>query len=110
MNINSISTLWNSIETTAAVSKTSSATETTKPESTSGTGGSSSGSEETTTKISVNAQGERVMIFMQGDTVIRTVKIGDNGQMLENNVMSNEMQQYVDNGISDIGLALNVSS
>ena len=63
-----------------------------------------------TTKITVNEKGERIMVFMEGDKVIRTIKLGNNGQMPESKEMSDEEEEYVDNGTSDVGLMLNVST
>lgn len=109
MNVNSISSLlWNNTEAAKSVSPknitASSEAEKSAP------AGSGSETEEVTTKISVTPEGEKVMVFMQGDKVIRTIKIGSGEMLAANKAMSNEEQQYVDNGISDVGLMLNVGS
>lgn len=68
----------------------------------SGGGNSGNQEEETTTKITTTADGETVMVVMQGDEVIKTVKLGGGAPMLKNTPNGQE-QQYVENCNTDIG-------
>lgn len=111
MNVNSIfsATPWNKVDPTKLGMKIT-MDETSTTDDSAPAKEAPSGEDEITTKISVNAEGERVMIFMQGDKVIKTIKIGQTDQMSDEKALNNEQQQYVDNGTSDIGVMLNVSS
>ena len=113
MDVNSIfsATRWGSVDTTNNISKITRTQEEQETENTAGAKGNSSPSEEeVTTKITINEKGERVMVFMEGDKVIRSIKLGGGEQMLGDKPMSHEEQQYIDNGRSDIGIMLNLSS
>lgn len=70
--------------------------------------GNSSNEEELTTKITTATDGQTIMIYMRGNEVVKTVKLGNSGPTLEN-LKAGPEQQYVENGTSDIGSVLNSS-
>lgn len=74
----------------------------------SGSGNSSNEEEELTTKITTATDGQTIMIYMRGNEVVKTVKLGNSGPTLEN-LKAGPEQQYVENGTSDIGSVLNSS-
>ena len=95
ISASSINTLSTKTDATSSITATSSA---------GASGGSSSTEEEeVTTKITVTPEGDMIMVFMRGDEVIRSIKIGSRGETLTTNAMSKEESTYVDNGTSDIG-------
>lgn len=104
MNIDAIYSAqsWNNVQKTTNTANTTTEVPSVTDTPAAG-GGNSEGEEKTTTKITTNAEGDTIMLFMQGDKVIKTIKLGNTGQTPTNN----DQQQYVDNGSIDIGSMLN---
>ncbi len=112
MNVDSIgsATLWSTGQTSAVNTKTDIADALVKAkEATKDGSGQAPAEEPLTTKITTNADGERIVVFMRGDEVVKTMKAGSFEDLLGGGQGGGGVgQKYVDNGSADIGSMLSL--